>query len=162
MFTNISWSNYLIAVTVLLLGWYLLFGLRFYYKELKQIISGEKKIKFRSFGIKKLENTSSNSLTDGNLQKSLSSASSESFDTLEDAEELSNRLTQAIIESIERNISKAELQNYLRIILSEYSFVRISALRLNINELIVSECGKDPQMHLTYEQADELWEEIVE
>ncbi|MFQ6601862.1 hypothetical protein [Flavobacterium sp. C3NV] len=151
MFTNISWSNYIIAVSVLLVIWYLILVFKFYYAELKQIISGEKKIKILSFGNRSKRN----------LSKPISSSFSESFDTLEDAEELSDRVLQVIEESTERNLSPTEFQNYLRLVLEEYPYVKISSLRENINNFIVSECEKHPQLPLTYEQVDSLWEETI-
>lgn len=151
MFTNISWSNYIIAVSVLLVIWYLILVFKFYYAELKQIISGEKKIKILSFGNRSKRN----------LSKPISSSFSESFDTLEDAEELSDRVLQVIEESTERNLSPTEFKNYLRLVLEEYPYVKISSLRENINNFIVSECEKHPQLPLTYEQVDSLWEETI-
>lgn len=151
MFTNISWSNYIIAVSVLLIIWYLILVFKFYYPELKQILSGEKKIKILSFGNRSKRN----------LSKPISSSFSESFDTLEDAEELSNRLLQVIEESTERNLSLKEFQNYLGLVLEEYPYVKISSLRENINNFIVSECEKHPQLLLTFEQVDSLWEETI-
>lgn len=151
MFTNISWSNYIIAVSVLLIIWYLILVFKFYYPELKQILSGEKKIKILSFGNRSKRN----------LSKPISSSFSESFDTLEDAEELSNRLLQVIAESTERNLSLKEFQNYLRLVFEEYPYVKISSLRENINNFIVSECEKHPQLLLTFEQVDSLWVETI-
>lgn len=151
MFTNISWSNYIIAVSVLLVIWYLILVFKFYYPELKQILSGEKKIKIPSFGNRSKRN----------LSKPISSSFSESFDTLEDAEELSNRLLQVIEESTERNLSLKEFQNYLRLVFEEYPYVKISSLRESINNFIVSECEQHPQLLLTYEQVDSLWEETI-
>lgn len=151
MFANISWSNYIIAVSVLLIIWYLILVFKFYYPELKQILSGEKKIKILSFGNRSKRN----------LSKPISSSFSESFDTLEDAEELSNRLLQVIAESTERNLSLKEFQNYLRLVFEEYPYVKISSLRENINNFIVSECEKHPQLLLTFEQVDSLWVETI-
>jgi hypothetical protein len=151
MFTNISWSNYIIAISVLLVIWYLILVFKFYYPELKQIISGEKKIKILSFGNRSKRN----------LSKPISSSFSESFDTLDDAEELSNRVLQTIEESAERDLSQKEFQNYLKLVLAEYPYVKISSLRENVNKFIVSECEKHPQLLLTYEQVDSLWEETI-
>lgn len=151
MFTNISWSNYIIAISVLLVIWYLILVFKFYYPELKQIISGKKKIKILSFG----------NQSKRNLSEPISSSFSESFDTLGDAEELSNRVLQTIEESAERDLSPKEFQNYLKLVLAEYPYVKISSLRENVNKFIVSECEKHPQLLLTYEQVNSLWEETI-
>lgn len=153
MFTNVSWGSYLAAVGILLLIWYLVLILKFYSKDLRELFSGDKKFKFPA-----LKKTSKNELE---RQNSLSSAFSESFDTLEDAEQLSNRILQVVEESSQMNLSKEQFQNYLKMILEEYPYVKISSLRENINNLIVSESEKHPQFNLTFAEADTLWEETT-
>jgi hypothetical protein len=161
MFTNISWSNYIIAVSTLLFIWYLIVGFKFYFFEFKQIISGEQKIKFPDFRNKNESQFISNSSGENNLKGAIFSSYSESFDTLDDAEELSDRLLKAIGESIERNLSREEFENYLRLLLSEYPFVKISALRESINKFIISESEKYPNLLLTYSQTDSLWDDAI-
>lgn len=141
--------------------WYLVVGFKFYFFDFKQIISGEQKIKFLNFRNKNESQFISNSSGENNLKGSIFSSYPESFDTLDDTEELSDRLTKAIAESIERNLSKEEFENYLRLLLSEYPFVKISALRENINKLIVSESEKYPNLLLTYPQTDSLWDDAI-
>lgn len=156
MFTNISWGCYLTALGVVVLIWYFIILLKFYYKDLFRIFSGEKKLKFTTF-----KNATKNRLEDTGDQKSLSSSFSESFGTLEDAEELSARILQALKESNEKNLSKEQFQNYLRMVLDEYPHVKISSLRENINKLMVSESSKYPNLLLTLSEADSLWEGTV-
>lgn len=155
MFTNVSWGSYLAAMGILLLIWYLVLILKFYSKDLRELFSGDKKLKFPVLKktYKKLENQRD--------QKSLFSSFSESFDTLEDAEELFTRIVQAVEESSQMNLSKEQFQNYLKMVLEEYPYVKISSLRENINNLIVSESVKHPQFYLTFAEADTLWEETI-
>ena len=156
MFTNISWSSYLTVLGMVVLIWYFIILLKFYYKDLLKIFSGEKKLKFNSF-----KNATKNKLQGTGDQKSLSSAFSESFDTLEDADELSVRILQAVKESNEKEFSKEHFQNYLRMVLDEYPYVKISSLRENINKLMVTESSKYPNLLLTLSEADSLWEGSV-
>ncbi len=155
MFTNVSWGSYLAAIGIILLTWYLVLILKFYSKDLRELLSGEKKLKFPV--LKK----TSNKLENQRDQKSLSSSFSESFDTLEDAEELSTRIVQAVEESSQMNLSKEQFQNYLKMVLEEYPYVKISSLRENINNLVVSESEKHTQFNLTFAEADTLWEETI-
>lgn len=160
MLTNISWSDYIIAVSVLLLIWYLILGVRFYYPLLIEILSGEKTINLRTF--KSSRNTSiANAKKDSSEENLQLPYNNESFDTLADAEELSNRISGAIKESAERNFSLEEFQNYLKLLLKEYPFVKISTLRDKVNILIVNGCENYPQLFLTSSQADALWEETI-
>lgn len=149
MFTNIPWSSYLTLIGILVIIWYLILILKFYSTDLKKILSGKKKLKIPSF-----KNNSQNSKE----PKSISASFSESFDTLDDAEQLASRIIQATEESAEKKLSKEQLQNYLSMVLEEYPHVKISSLRQSINKLIVSESEKHPALLLTLSEADSLWE----
>ncbi|WP_427874046.1 hypothetical protein [Flavobacterium sp. MMS24-S5] len=155
MFTNVSWGSYLTVIGVILVLWYLVVLLKFYKGDLKEFFSSEK----RNCQFKKSAN--STSLLQRKTHTGLSSSFLESFDTLDDAEELSSRILQAVKESAEKNLLKEQFQNYLRMVLEEYPYVKISSLREDINYLIVSESEKHPQFSLTFAEADLLWEETI-
>ncbi|MFC4478955.1 hypothetical protein [Flavobacterium chungangensis] len=152
MFTNISWNSYLTVIGTAVIIWYLIIVLKFYSGDLQKIFSGEKKLKLPSFK-KNIQTTRE--------AKSISDSFSESFDTLDDAEQLSGRIQMAAAESAEKNLSKEQFENYLRMILEEYPYVKMSSLRESINKLIVSESEKYPALHLTLSEADSLWEGTV-
>lgn len=161
MFTNISWGEYCIAIGALVLVWYILLGAFFYYKVLLKILSGKENMRFPALGETKSK-TLRFGTNDIDTEKSTSSLSfSESISILEDVEELSRILINAIKESAERNLSKIEFSNYLRLILGDFQFLKASTLRETVNKLIVSECEKHPQLILTYGEADGLWEEFI-
>lgn len=149
MFTNISWGSYLTAAGIAIIFWYLIILLKFHSSDLKKILSGEKKLQ-----IPFLKKTSKN------LQeiKSISDSFPKSFDTLEDAENLSQRIKEAVKESAEKRLTKQQFQNYLRMLLDEYPYVKISSLRENINQQMVFESQKHSDLLLTLSEADSLWE----
>lgn len=149
MFTNVSWSSYLAVIGIAVIIWYLFIVLKFYSGDLKKIFSGEKKLNLPSFK-SNMQNTKE--------AKSISDSFSESFDTLDDAEQLAVRIQQAVTESAEKNLSKEQFQNYVSMLLEEYPYVKISSLKENINKLMVSESNKYPQLQLTLSEADSLWE----
>ena len=150
MFTNITWSDYAITVLILLFIWYLYLISRFYSSQLKDFISGRHKIS-RSNKYNRTKH----------LEDSLFSDFKEPFDTLDDARELFYKIQDAIRESIQESRSKDEFQNYIKFILEEYPFVKISSLRSEINNLIVSECTNQLQFHLTFAEVDRLWDETT-
>ncbi len=161
MITTISWSNYCIAIGVLVLVWYLFLGFRFYYQELTQFVSGKHRIKFpriRNTNRKHFDSVKNNPINSGSK---LSSSFSESLSVLEDVEELSRLLVNAVTESALGHLSKNEFSNYLRVLINDYPFVKESALRARVNELIVSECQKHPELIFTYSEADDLWNQDV-
>lgn len=161
MFTNISWGSYFIAISALLLLWYLFLVIPFYYPDLKQIFNVGKFRKafclmdsYRTQFSHRLPN-------DSNPKSNNVLPGTESPDTLEEIEELSARIITAINESAQKKLSQEQLQNYLKLVLSEYPFVRISSLRYRITLLMVDQCAKHPQFFLTPIQAEELWEEAI-
>ncbi|WP_343590847.1 hypothetical protein [Flavobacterium sp.] len=159
MLNSISWNSYLVAVVTLLVLWYLYTGFHYYSSEIKQILSGRKKIGFPSLG-KKTKNDSfhSSDLEDVN-PTNLNEAFDESFATLDEVKELSARITEAVSESAEIRRSKEEFKNYIRLIFSDYPYVKISSLRGNVNNLLAYQSKKHPELRLTSQEADHLWEE---
>lgn len=153
MLRNITWSNYIIAVGAIIVIWYLCLIIRYHHKEIRQLFSGKLEIRFLSKGNK--------STKDHVSDRESGSSFTESLSTREDAEELAEVLRNAIEESSERNLSKDEMKNYLRLILNDYPYVKISYLRQNINNIIVKELGKYPELLISLEEADSLWEEII-
>lgn len=159
MLNSISWNSYLVAVVTLLVLWYLYTGFRYYYSEIKQILSGRKKIGFPSLGKKTKNDSLPSSDQEDGKPTNLNEAFQESFTTLDEVKELSARLTGAVSESAELGRPKQEFNNYIRLILSEYPYVKISSLRSNVNNLLVYETKKHPELLLTSNEADKLWEE---
>ncbi|MFD2943302.1 hypothetical protein [Flavobacterium notoginsengisoli] len=145
MLSNISWSSYFAAMLILVAVWYGFLIYKYNLKDLLDLFQG----KWNRFSVKEKPVT----------QSGLFSEYKESFITLEDAEELYNKILEVFTESDTRGISKMEFQNYMRFILSEYPFVKKSALREKINSLVISESVKYPEFVLTYGEIDGLWEE---
>jgi len=159
MLNSISWNSYLVAVVTLLVLWYLYTGFRYYSSEIKQILSGRKKIAFPSLGKKTKNDCLPSSDQEDGKPTNLNEAFQESFATLDEVKELSARLTKAVSESAELGRPRQEFKNYIRFILSEYPYVKISSLRSNVNNLLAYETKKHPELLLTSTEADELWEQ---
>lgn len=159
MFTIISWSSYVTAIGIILCLWYLFLGFRFYSTEIKQILFGKRKIVFPFFGNKKSKKSLQTIITDKSFDSNLSESFSESFATLDEVKELSVRIIDATEESAGRNLSQQEYKNFLKLILEEYPYVKISSLQGTINGLIVSESQKHTSLALTLKQAEDLWNE---
>jgi hypothetical protein len=161
MFTNISWSNYSIAMGLLVLVWYSFLVCRYYFQELKQLFEGKQQITLPTFGNKKIKQLSLAKSNKDTSKSSLSNSFPESFDGIEDAELLSDILINAIRESAERNLSNEAFRNYLKLILNDHPFIKNSSFRPMINEMMVSECEKHPQLILTLVEVDGLWAETI-
>lgn len=152
MLTNISWGSYLTAISTILIIWYIFLGLRFYSSEIKQILTGKRKIVIPFLRRKNVKNS---------IYASQVKSTSNSSATLDEVNELSSRLIDAISESVERKRSRQEFQYYLKLILNEYPYVKISSLRSTVNGLIFLESQKNADLILTIQQVEGLWEEII-
>lgn len=143
MLSTISWSSYLTAAGLFVLIWYGFLILKYYRKNVQDLFK-------RNIG------TSSG---EEQFSSGPFSEFKESFSTLEDAEELYNKLLTVFTESDAGGLSKAAFMNYIRFILLEYPFVKQSAIRGKINSLVVLESAKYPELLLTLSEMDSLWEE---
>ena len=156
MFTNMSWSTYSMVMLVLLCGWYLFVGVKYYHEEIKSILTG------RSLQPENLPVTAKsvrfNFDTEAN-NETLTSAFADSDPTFQDVDNLVARLKTVIGETSIGNLGKAELMNYLSMVLSEYPTVKNSPFQLSVSELIVSEFEKTGSVLLSLQEAEELWNE---
>ncbi|MFV8324935.1 hypothetical protein [Flavobacterium sp. ZS1P14] len=157
MFTNISWSNYLVVVVPLLVSWYLFVGLRFYPEELKDIMTRKRKLQFRGAG------EESYSASDDDLRyldlEIIASESAASDTIFHEVDGLVKQLKNVIIDASQRKLTKQEFKDYMQLILAAYPLLRDSPYRSSVDELIVSECKKRGEVLLTQQEVALLWNE---
>jgi hypothetical protein len=158
MFTNISWGNYIVVVVLLLASWYLFIGLRFYFDDLKDIVTRKRKLQFRRLGNTNYQDSQSE-LNDQDSAEAVSPGSSfGEFDTtFQEVDALVERLKSFIANADKRKVLKQEFIEYIRLILREYPSVKKSPFSSSVSELIVSECDKLESVTLTQMEAEELW-----
>ncbi|WDF66073.1 hypothetical protein [Flavobacterium sp. KACC 22763] len=144
MLGDVSWKAFVIAATAFLFLWYGYVFFRYYPKNFISILKG---------GFRRRSLAAEDMKSDSPFAKF-----KESFSTLEDAEELYSKLLDAFAESDARGVSKTEFKHYLQFVLSEYPFVKQSALREKINSLVISESLKYPEFVLGSLEMDSLWE----
>ncbi|MFH7012405.1 hypothetical protein ACHRV5_11060 [Flavobacterium sp. FlaQc-52] len=156
MFTNISWSNYIIVVALLLTSWYVFVGVRFYLDEIKNLISGKQRPQFR----KSQDSYESTTMSDSQEVTALSYPQSSfgEFDTtFKDVDNLIERLKSVIAEAVKSKLLKQELIDYFRSVLLEYPSIKNSSFSSSVSEFIVSECEKSEAVSLTQAEAEALW-----
>ncbi|MCT1523845.1 hypothetical protein [Sphingobacterium hotanense] len=156
MFTNISWADYLTAVFLLLAIYYVYVGVRYYSGDLKDLLSGKRKLNFRT--------SPANDPGDQPPQLSehadhpTGTAFGETTDDdFAEVEYLIGRLKDVIADASGRQLIPQEFKHYLHLTLKEYPNLKISPLRPSINELIVSECEKYGAVTLSVEEVEVLW-----
>lgn len=158
MFTNISWGNYIVVVVLLLASWYLFVGLRFYFDDIKEIVTGKRKLQFHRLGNTNYQEPQSELHYQDSSQGILPEATFEEFDTtFQDVDALVERLKNFIADAAKRKLDKQEFIDYLRLVLTEYPNVKNSPFSSSVSELIVSECDKLKSVTLTQTEAEALW-----
>lgn len=160
MFTNISWTDYLMAVVLLLAIYYLFVGIRYYSGELKDLLSGKRKLNLKTVIPKNLndENLRYDEEDSHPADASFEETMDEEFN---EVEHLIERLKSVIADASQRKLIPQEFKQYLGMVLKEYPSVKYSPLRLSINELIISECQKYETVTLTEDEVDLLWKDAV-
>ena len=158
MFTNISWTDYFITVTILLAIYYLFVGIRYYSEDIKDLLSGKRKLNlntalpYNSIG-------EYPSTIEGNSHPSEASFEEKTDEEFIEVEHLIERLKALIADASRRKMIPQEFKQYLSLVLKEYPSVKNSSLRASVNELIVSECEKCETVTLKEEEVDLLWKD---
>lgn len=160
MLTNISWTDYLIAVAILLAIYYLFVGLKYFSADFKDLFSGKRKQNFKA--------VLSNDANEESIHSTRESATTEinafeetSDDEFAEVEHLIERLKVVIADASPKKLVPQEFKHYLHLVLKEYPSVQNSPLRSSVNELIVSECEKYSAVTLSEDEVDLLWKDDV-
>jgi len=157
MLKNISWTDYIIAVAILLAIYYFFIGVRYFSSDLKDIMSGKRKLKFNPT----LSNDKTEYSTDEEESQEVSGFEKTTDDDFTEVEHLIERLKAVIADASRRKLIPQEFKQYIRMVVKEYPTVRYSPLRSSINELIISECQKYGVVVLNDEEAELLWKDVV-
>jgi hypothetical protein len=160
MFTNISWSDYIIAVAILLTVYYLFVGVRYYSDDLKDLLSGKRKLKFRA--ALPLDTGEEDTYpAEENYQHQATAFETTTDDDFDEVEHLIERLKNVIVDASKKKLIPQEFKQYLHLVLEEYPSVKNSPLRSSVNELIVSECEKHGAVTLSEDEVDMLWKDAM-
>lgn len=159
MLTGISWNNYIVVVVLLSIVWYLFVGLRYYFEDIKELVTGKRKLQFRSLVGKSIPKSN----YDLDYQKSDEILNTPvEFETVDpvfnEVEDLTARLKNAISDATQKKLIKKDFEDHLRFILKEHPLLGNSPFRPSLNELIISEYEKQESVLLTHQEVDALWD----
>ena len=160
MFTNISWSDYIIAVAILLTVYYLFVGVRYYSADLRDLLSGKRKLKFRA-SLPLDTGEEDTYPAENNYQSEATAFEKTTDDDFVEMEHLIERLKNVIADASQKKLIPQEFKQYLHLVLKEYPSVKSSPLRSSVNELIVSECEKYGAVTLSEDEVDMLWTDAM-
>lgn len=160
MFTNISWSDYIIAVAILITVYYLYVVVHFYPNEIKELLSGKQTLKFRASKPLDIKEDYTDPVAKS-YQNEATPFEVTADEEFAEVEHLIERLKNVVAEASQKKLIPQEFKQYLYLILKEYPSLQKSALRPSVNELIVSECEKYGAVTLSEDEVDMLWKEAM-
>lgn len=162
MLTNISWTNYIIFVLLLLAVWYVVIGFKLYLSHLKNLLTGNTTFTLRranknsSFNIAPTKNSE---LSDANDKPLINRAETDRL--FKAAEELIRKLKIAVSNAASKRLDKQEFILLLQLTLDdEYAMLKNSSFQVGINDLIVQECEKYSFVTLSAEELVMLWNKV--
>jgi hypothetical protein len=146
MFTDISWSSYIITVIILLAGYYLFIGFRYYRNDLLQSLSG-KKISPDEASFKAPQKSHKENLLEAFEKQNFFQLSQSAADEI-----------QAFIHQAGSDkLNADEVMKGIRALLGKYPGLKDSPFCELIENLIISECEMNCSIPLDAEQARALW-----
>lgn len=154
MFTQISWTDYLLAVSILLAIYYLFVGVRYFSGDLKALLAGKRKLTLKTSGFPQNEPLQTEVSEDISV-----TTDEDSDDEFAEVEHLIEKVKAMIADALGKQLVKEEFRQYLRLVLKEFPSVKTSVLRPSVNELIVSECEKQGIGAFNEDEVDALWSE---
>jgi len=159
MFTNFSWANYLVVITLLLAIYYTVIGIRFYSRELQHLWSQFRK---PALNFAPDKDTAGSEFLDMKLVQDSSENTPEQTDInpLQEAEQLTSQIQEALTQATKELFSKEAFFQLLRPISKSHPSLNEEPIKSIIQDLIISECEKNDSIVLSKEELNELWHEI--
>jgi hypothetical protein len=158
MLTNISWTDYIIAVVLLLTAYYFFVGMRYFSADLKNLVSGKSNLKFMG-GISYDTLTESIQPSEKNYNGERPALETTTEDDFAEVEHLIERLKSVIADASGKKLTSQELKQILHLVFQEYPNIKNSPFRSSINELVASECEKYGAVTLSEDEVEHLWKD---
>lgn len=155
MLTDFSWSNYIVVVTILLVIYYLLIGLRYYFHELRSIfLRGQVQlgvIPNQELDIKRTHDASIHEPPHEPFTEDSNGSSPQ-------LENLINKLKGAIEAGIDMQLSKHDILENMQLVLRKHSPLKSPTFKAAINGLVISEFEKYGFTMLDEDEVAVLWD----
>ena len=148
MLHNINWTQYFIALIILLTIYYGYVLKRFYFADIIILFKGKQPTVPTIFmGAQETDSS----------QAFAGEEKTDTDDTLEQIEALTGRVKMEIVKAANNRTDYPSTITALKSILNEYPKIKDSEFRPAINELILAECEKTGFIILNEEDVDDLW-----
>jgi hypothetical protein len=154
MFTEISWNSYITIMIVLLAGYYLFMGWRYYRTDILQLFSGRRFTKTDSSGFSA---PGPSIKPDQGSHKINMQEAFEKQDLFQIAQSLSDEIRAYLNEAGSNKIQKEEALKSLKIIVAKYPALKGSPFREFIQQVTEKEFETNCSVRLSEEEISELW-----
>jgi hypothetical protein len=128
MFTQISWSSYIVTILLLSAAYYLFLAFRYYKKDIVKILAGRKITSGESFSM--------------DFQKPM-------------LQSFSIEVRAFLFEAIKNNLNKEDIMGSIQMLIRKYPGVKDLTFRNSIEHLIIEESATS--IHLSEQDLCELW-----
>lgn len=128
MFTQISWSSYIVTILLLSTAYYLLLAFRYYKSDIVKIFAGKKIIGVENFSIE--------------FQKPM-------------LQSFSVQVRAFLLEAMKNNLNKEDIMGSIQMLIRKYPGVKDMIFRNSIEHLIIEESAAS--IHLSEQDLGELW-----
>ena len=147
MFTEISWGSYITIVAVLITGYYLFVGFRYYQGDLLQLLSGKKMSPDNRASFTEIKKNRKE-----NLQEAI-----EKPNLFQLAQSVSDEIQAFLHEGARNKLNGGEVMKGLHHLLGKYPDLKNSSFSEIIENLIINECEINFSMQLDTAQTKALW-----
>lgn len=145
IFSGISWKAYSVAVIILIILYYLVIGVRYYRKEILDLLTGK-------WINNKRETSGSTPFEKNNHGK-------EAEHLFARTRELTERIKDTMKIAHAQNYPKYQLLSLIKSLIAEYAELKSPAITRAVNNAIISESSKYEAYHFKEEELGELWDE---
>lgn len=153
MFTEISWNSYITIVIVLLAGYYLFIGFRYYRTDILHLLSGRKFTQTDSVSFTSTQQIKPDqSSHPANMQEGF-----EKQNLFQLAQSFSDEIQAYLNEAGRNTLNKKEVMQSLKSLLAKYPSIKNSSFQEFIQNLIKTECETSCSIHLSEEELSALW-----
>lgn len=157
MLTNISWTDYIIAVAILLTTYYFFVGMRYFSADLKDLVTGKRELKFRAVIPDDTDEIESIQTSEKNYNGESPAFETTTDDDFAEVEHMIERLKSVVADASGKKLIPQEFKQYLHLVLQEYPNIKNSPFRSSINELVASECERYGAVTLSEDDVEQLW-----
>ena len=170
MFASHPWTYYLIIVSTLMVGYYLVIGLKFYAYDIKMLINARKRRTIHTAANRQIETKRADFNSDpgkfttdlpDQLQQDEEPGVWEHEQLFEQTEELAIRLKEIIGQARQKEDNNEELVRLIQLTIQEYMVPNGTPFQAAINTLIESEYAANGLQHLSADEKVLIWKQVV-